>query len=162
MAVRYYSGRDAVFIFRPTAETTDTVTGQKGVKAFQWSLQADVGLLATTTLGDNINSYIPDRVDYTGSATLLYYEDDAENAGNNYTGDILSRLFKTGTGGVTTSDEVGFMMRIKGSDTEKHDMTLNGYITRASIGATVGDVISAQINFTANGALIETSMAALT
>ena len=54
------------------------------------------------------------------------------------------------------------MLRIRGSNTEKHDMTLNGYVTSVSIGATVGDVISAQINFTANGALVETSMAALT
>ena len=162
MTVRYYSGRDAVFIFRPTAVTTAAATGEVAVKATQWNLQADVGLLSTTTLGDNINSYIPDRVNYTGSATLLYYEADAEGAGNNSTGDIMSRLFKTGTGGITTSDEVGFMLRIRGSNTEKHDMTLNGYVTSVSIGATVGDVISAQINFTANGALVETSMAALT
>ena len=166
MAVRYYSGRDALFIFRPTVATTDDVTGQTAIKATQWSLQAEVGLLSTTTLGDSINSFIPDRVTYTGSATLLYYENDAEGNGDNFTGDIMSRVFKTGTGGVTTSDEAGFMLRIRGgsgvSNDEKHDMTLNGYLTSVSIGATVGDIITAQVSFTASGALIETSMAALT
>ena len=162
MAVRYYSGRDALFIFRPTVATTDDVTGQVEIKATQWSLQAEVGLLSTTTLGDSINSFIPDRVSYTGSATLLYYEGDAEGNGNNLTGDLMSRVFKTGTGGVTTSDEAGFMLRIRGGSNEKHDMTLNGYLTSVSIGATVGDIITAQVSFTASGALIETSMAALT
>ena len=166
MAVRYYSGRDALFIFRPTVATTDVVTGQTAIKATQWSLQAEVGLLSTTTLGDSINSFIPDRVTYTGSATLLYYENDAEGNGNNFTGDIMSRVFKTGTGGVTTSDEAGFMLRIRGgsdvSNDEKHDMTLNGYLTSVSIGATVGDIITAQVSFAESVALIETSMAAMT
>ena len=167
MAVRYYSGRDALFIFSTglydsTGETVAGTGAQTIIKANSWSLQAEMGLLSTTTLGDSNNTFVPDRVTYTGSATLLYYENDAESNGDNLTGQLMSRLYKTGTGGVTKGDEAGFKLRIRGGNDEKHDITLNGYLTSISIGATVGDIITAQVSFTANGALLETSMAALT
>ena len=167
MTVRYYSGRDALFIFSTglydsTGETVAGTGAQTIIKASSWNLQADMGLLSTTTLGDSNNTFIPDRVTYTGSATLLYYENDAEGNGDNLTGQLMSRLYKTGTGGVTTSDEAGFKLRIRGGSDEKHDVTLNGYLTSISIGARVGDIITAQVSFTANGALMDTSMAALT
>ena len=164
MTVRYYSGRDALFIFSTGLYDTagETTGSQTIIKATTWNLQAEMGLLSTTTLGDSNNTFIPDRVTYTGSATLLYYENDAEGNGDNLTGRLMSSLYKTGTGGVTTSDEAGFKLRIRGGSDEKHDITLNGYLTSVSIGATVGDIITAQVSFTANGALMETSMAALT
>ena len=167
MTGRYYSGRDALFIFSTglydsTGETVAGTGAQNIIKANSWSLQAEMGLLSTTTLGDSNNTFVPDRVTYTGSATLLYYENDADANGENHTGQLMSRLYKTGTGGVTTSDEAGFKLRIRGGSDEKHDVTLNGYLTSISIGARVGDIITAQDSFTANGALMETSMAALT
>ena len=166
MTVRYYSGRDALFIFNTglydSSGEVDGIGVQNIVKASSWNLQADMGLLSTTTLGEAYNTFIPDRVTYTGSATLLYYENDAEANGDNYTGQLMSKLYKTGTGSVTTSDEAGFKLRIRGGNNEKHDVTLNGYLTSVSIGATVGDIITAQVSFTANGALMEASMAALT
>ena len=97
MAVRYYSGRDALFIFSTglydsTGETVAGTGAQNIIKANSWSLQAEMGLLSTTTLGDSNNTFIPDRVTYTGSATLLYYENNADANGDNFTGQLLSLI----------------------------------------------------------------------
>lgn len=117
------------------------------VKVTNWTLQADLETLETTTLGDSQRNYVPGVQSFSGSASLLYYI-DADNTNDAST--LLRKLVKTS--GVTTSDTVSLTLRLT-SDSGNNDVTLTAYITSASIGASVGEIVSAQINFQGTGAL---------
>lgn len=133
-----------------------TFTGRDGrlllgsdtlVKVTNWTLQADLETLETTTLGDSQRNYVPGVQSFSGSASLLYYI-DADNTNDAST--LLRKLVKTS--GVTTSDTVSLTLRLT-SDLGNNDVTLTAYITSVSIGAAVGEIVSAQINFQGTGAL---------
>lgn len=117
------------------------------VKVTNWTLQADLETLETTTLGDSQRSYVPGVQSFSGSASLLYYI-DADNTNDAST--LLRKIVKTT--GVTTSDTVSLTLRLA-SDLGNKDVTLTAYITSVSIGASVGEIVSAQINFQGTGAL---------
>lgn len=133
-----------------------TFTGRDGrlllgsdtlVKVTNWTLQADLETLETTTLGDSQRNYVPGVQSFSGSASLLYYI-DADNTNDAST--LLRKLVKTS--GVTTSDTVSLTLRLT-SDLGNNDVSLTAYITSVSIGASVGEIVSAQINFQGTGAL---------
>lgn len=117
------------------------------VKVTSWTLQADLETLESTTLGDAQRSYVPGVQSFSGSASLLYYidTDDTNDAST-----LLRKLVKTS--GVAASDTVTLTLRLAG-DNGNNDVTLTAYITSASIGASVGEIVNAQISFQGTGAL---------
>jgi hypothetical protein len=117
------------------------------VKVTNWSLQADLETLETTTLGDAQRSYVPGVQSFSGSASLLYYI-DTDNTNDAST--LLRKLVKTS--GVSSTDTVSLTLRLAG-DTGNNDVTITAYITSVSIGASVGELVTAQINFQGTGAL---------
>lgn len=117
------------------------------VKVTNWSLQADLETLETTTLGDSQRSYVPGVQSFSGSASLLYYI-DTDNTNDAST--LLRKLVKTS--GVASTDTVTLTLRLAG-DTGNNDVTITAYITSVSIGASVGELVTAQINFQGTGAL---------
>lgn len=131
---KMYTGRDG----RMLLGTTDLG------KVTNWTLQADLETLETTSLGDSQRSYTPGVQSFSGSATLLYYNDGTKNDAST----LLREIVKTGS--VTTP--VTLTMRLT-DGTKNSDATFSAYITSASIGASVGEVSSAQISFQATGAL---------
>ena len=136
---KVYTGRDGVMQLAGTALA----------KVVNFSLSANLETLETTTLSENIRSYTPGISGYSGSATLLYYKDD-NNAIN--TTDLLNKLYKTGTTGVSSSDTVELTFRwVDGTD--NNDIKLTAYVTSASIGAATGDIVRAEIAFQGTGAL---------
>ena len=136
---KVYTGRDGVM----------QLAGTTLAKVVSFSLQANLETLETTTLNENIRSYTPGISGYTGSATLLYYKDDSDNIN---TTDLLNKLYKTGTAGVSSSDTVELTFRwVDGAD--NNDIKLTAYVTSASIGASTGDIVRAEISFQGTGAL---------
>ena len=136
---KVYSGRDGVM----------QLAGTTLAKVVNFSLSANLETLENTTLSENIRSYTPGISGYSGSATLLYYKDD-NNAIN--TTDLLNKLYKTGTTGVSSSDTVELTFRwVDGTD--NNDIKLTAYVTSASIGAATGDIVRAEIAFQGTGAL---------
>jgi hypothetical protein len=136
---KVYTGRDGVL----------QLGGTTLAKVVNFQLSANLETLETTTLSDNIRSYSPGVAGYSGSATLLYYKDDD---GDFNTTDILNKLYKTGTDGVSSSDTVELTFRwVDGTD--NNDIKLTAYITSASIGAATGDIVRAEIAFQGTGAL---------
>ena len=141
---KVYTGRDGSLLLG-----SSTV-----VKVTNWSLQADLETLETTTLGDSVRTYTPGIQSFSGTATLLYYKSDS-NVIN--TSGLLNKLVKTGTTCVLSSDTVTITLRLAdGSD--QNDITMTAYITSATIGASVGEIVSAQISFQATGALTTASI----
>jgi hypothetical protein len=139
-----YTGRDGQLLLG-----TDVL-----VKVTSWSIQADLELLETTSLGDNLRTFTPGIQSFGGSASLIYYKADDSSIDAS---DLLRKLVRTGTGGVTAADAVTLTLRLAdGSDL--NDISLTAYITSASIGASVGEIVSAQISFQASGALTAASV----
>lgn len=136
---KVYTGRDGVL----------QLGGTTLAKVVNFQLSSNLETLETTTLNENIRSYVPGVAGYSGSATLLYYKDDS---GTINTTNVLNKLYKTGTDGVSSSDTVELTFRwVDGAD--NNDIKLTAYITSASIGAATGDIVRAEIAFQGTGAL---------
>jgi len=141
---KVYSGRDGVM------QLSDTTLA----KVVSFSVQSNLETLETTTLNENLRTYLPGVSGYSGSATLLYYKDADDNIN---TTDLLNKLYKTGTDGVSSDDTVKLTFRwIDGTD--NNDITLNAYITSASIGAATGEIVRAEISFQGTGELSAVSV----
>jgi hypothetical protein len=141
---KVYTGRDGVM----------QLAGSTLAKVVNFAVSSNLETLETTTLGDGVRSYSPGVTGYSGSATLLYYKDD-NNAIN--TTDLLNKLIKTGTAGVSSTDTVELTFRwVDGTD--NNDIKLTAYITSASIGAATGDIVRAEIAFQGTGALATASI----
>jgi hypothetical protein len=123
-------------------------------KVTTWSLESSVEMLEITTLGENLRSFTPGIQGFTGSASLIYYKDDN---GRNDASTLLQKLVRTGTGGVTTSDLVTLTLRLADGGSNR-DVTFDAYITSATIGASVGEIVAAQISFQVTGALTGASI----
>jgi hypothetical protein len=122
------------------------------VKVTNWSLTGNLEMLETTSLGDNQRTYAPGVQDFSGSATLLYYND---GTGRNDAALALRKVLRIG--GVSEGDTVDMRLRLVEGNTN-HDVRLATYITSVSFGASVGEVSSAQINFQGTGALSEVTL----
>ena len=141
---KVYTGRDGVM----------QVGGSTLAKVVSFSVQSNLETLETTTLGDNIRSYSPGILGYTGSATLLYYK---EEDGSINTSTLLNKLVKTGTAGVSSSDTVELTFRwVDGTD--NNDIKMTAYVTSANIGAATADLARAEISFIGTGALSAASV----
>ena len=141
---KVYTGRDGVM----------QLAGTTLAKVVSFSVSSNLETLETTTLGDGVRSYSPGVTGYSGSATLLYYKDDSNSIN---TTNLLNKLIKTGTTGVSSSDTVELTFRwVDGTD--NNDIKLTAYITSASIGAATGDIVRAEVSFQATGALSTASI----
>lgn len=136
---KVYTGRDGAL----------QIAGTTVAKVVSFAFQSDLETLETTTLSDNIRSYSPGIVGYSGSASLLYYKDDSDSIN---TTSILSKLVKTGTAGVSSTDTVELTFRwVDGTD--NNDIKMTAYVTSASMGAATADLVRAEISFVGTGAL---------
>ena len=117
------------------------------VKVTNWSMTGSLEMLETTSLGDSQRTYCPGLQEFSGSATLLYYND---GTGRNDAATALRKVLRID--GVSEGDTVDMRLRLlEGSI--NHDVRLTAYITSVSFGASVGEVSSAEINFQGTGAL---------
>lgn len=121
--------------------------GVDQIKVTNWSLTGNLEMLETTSLGDSQRSYCPGVQDFSGSATLLYYND---GTGRNDAALALRKVLRID--GVNQGDTVDMRLRLVEGNTN-HDVRLATYITSVTFGASVGEVSSAQINFQGTGAL---------
>jgi hypothetical protein len=126
--------------------------GMEQIKVTNWSLTGNLEMLETTSLGDSQRTYAPGVQDFSGSATLLYYND---GTGRNDAALALRKVLRIG--GVSEGDTVDMRLRLVEGNTN-HDVRLATYITSVSFGASVGEVSSAQINFQGTGALAEVTL----
>lgn len=136
---KVYTGRDGQLLLG-----SDTL-----VKVTSWSLQADLELLETTSLGDARRTFAPGVLSYSGSASLIYYKEDN---GDLDASTLLRKLVNTNASGATVADAVTLTLRLAdGSDL--NDVTMTAYLNSVQIGAAVGEIVSAQVSFQATGNL---------
>jgi hypothetical protein len=124
------------------------------VKVTNWSLQADVELLETTSLGEAHRTFTPGIKGFSGTATLIYYKEDD---GSIDASSLLTKIINTSASGSSTADAATLTLRLA-DGTDLNDVTLTAYINSATIGASVGEIVTTQISFQATGALTGASV----
>lgn len=141
---QFFSGKDGVFLLSASSADGSYFNANQA-KVVDWSLEASVDTLETTTLRDTARTYIPSIQQATGSASLLFYLD----GGNSLVFNILDAVAKKDGTSVTERRfmklalERGILMKFA------------CYITSCSVAVGTGDVAKANINFTVDGAIDE-------
>lgn len=120
-----YSGKDGVIVFNNNTQT----------RVRNWSVQTNVDMLETTDLGDSERNYIAGLKSATGSATIMYHDD------NSTLRNILSSSITAGTP-YPARLELRWGAR---------DLDFNAYINSVSITCSTGEIMTADISFTMTG-----------
>jgi len=139
---KIYTGRDGRLL----------IDGTEQIKVSNWSMTGNLETLETTTLGDSQRTYTPGVQEFSGSASLLYYND---GTGRNDAATALKKVLRVA--GVSTSDTVDLRLRLV-EGTTNQDVRLTAYITSVNFGASVGEVSRADISFQGTGALSEVTI----
>jgi hypothetical protein len=157
----FYTGRSGKLYLTPILPAFPTqvtpADNQAVLKIRDWSIETSLELLETTTIDTAIKTYTPGMVSSTGSATVMYYRLEGET-GVQFE-QLLNKVMKTSTEGVTTSDRVGMVLRAgaqpgAASDV-KDDIAFNAYITSAGITVGTGELTSVSLQFTVDGPFVE-------
>ena len=119
------------------------------VQNWNWTIQQQV--LDTTTLCDTDRTIIPSTRSTTGTCRLFYY------GGNSAASQLISKIMKTGSsvgdGDNAESEQVTFKLEVDG-----RYVTIPAFITSASMNCAVGEVVSVDISFEANGAALQNTL----
>jgi hypothetical protein len=151
----FYTGRTGALFFNGSA---NPAASQAVLKIRDWSLDTSLELLETTTIDTAVKSYTPGAVSSTGSATVMYYRKETSDTGVQFE-QLLNKIMKNSTAGVTTADRVVLVLRAgteAGTSSDvKDDIRFNAYITNASITVATGELTSVAIQFTVDGPFLE-------
>jgi len=129
MTAKVFSGKDGQLL----------VGGVSIGKVIDWSFEGQNETLETTTLNDTSRTYVYGLKGYSGSATLLYYKNDAGSFN-------IKSLLDSAISGTTAVD-----LKFRLSDTTDREVALSALITSYSTGVSVGEVVRMQFSFTATG-----------
>ena len=145
----FYSGIDGVVYFGSAATASEGGCSAK-VKNFQWSISQNV--LDTTSLCDTDKTIIPGVRSTSGSCSLHYYTGGSDSASK-----LINKIVKAGVsypnGDTARSEQVTFKLQIDGNS-----ITIPAYITQASMTCAVGEVVSVDISFEADGAVTQNTL----
>jgi hypothetical protein len=153
----FYTGRTGKLFLVPNFNS-EPIASQSVLKIRDWSLETSLELLETTTIDTAVKTYTPGMVSSTGSATVMYYRSEPGEVGVQFE-QLLNKVMKTTTAGVTESDRVGMVLRVgaqpgAGADI-KDDIAFNAYITTAGITVGTGELTSVSLSFTVDGPFVE-------
>lgn len=126
----YYSGKDGTLTYGPNSVAV--------AKVSSWSFSSSVDTLETTALTDGDRSYVPGLRQFSGSATIFYYDDAPKP--------LLARI--VGTSAVTESSVIGIKLGWGGKYIQG-----NVIITSGELNCAVGEVMQASIQFQFTGTL---------
>lgn len=120
-------------------------------KVQNWTWAVSQQVLDTTTLCDTDRTIIPSTRSTTGTCRLFYY------GSNSAASKLINKIVKTGSsvgdGDNAESDQVTFKLEVDG-----RYITIPAYITNASMNCAVGEVVSVDISFEANGAALQNTL----
>ena len=130
MSDKVFSGKDGQLL----------IGSSSVVKVIDWSFEGQNETLETTTLNDSSRTYVYGLSGYSGSATLLYYKNDAGSFN-------VKTLLDSAIAASTPLPEVTLRL----ADTTNREIMMDVLITSYSIGVSVGEVVRVQFSFTATG-----------
>ena len=148
----FYSGKDGQLL----------IAGNKAAKVQSWAYSSSQAVLETTSLEDTDRTLIPGIRSYSGSARLFYYQTASGTAGDVTT--LLTKSIKAVTsssageeGKAAAADLVQLKLNIEDGAHDRY-ITFNVYITGVSMNSAVGEVLSADISWEADGAPTEVNI----
>ena len=152
---KYYSGQDGELFVADSGQ--DIATDHKIAKVRSWSFTLNTAVLETASLGDFDRTIIPGMSSTTGSCNIYYYVEDT-NTSHNATSTssprlsekIIKGILPRSSGSTTSSTErpkVKFRFQVD----NKHYLDLNAVITSLTMTNSVGEVMSAEVNFEGDG-----------
>ena len=155
----FYTGRSGkLYLTSILTSAPSPAENQSVLKIRDWSIETSLELLETTTIDTAVKTFTPGMVSSTGSATVMYYRSEPGDVGIQFE-QLLGKVMKTTTAGVTESDRVGIILRAgsqAGAGVDiKDDIAFNAYITSASITVGTGELTSVSIQFTVDGPFLE-------
>ena len=158
---KYYSGQDGELFVADSGQDVGTAANQIA-KVRSWSFTLNTAVLETVSLGDFDRTIIPGMSSTTGSCNIYYYVEDT-NTSHNATTDtsngisnprlsdkIIKGILPRSSGNTPSSIErpkVKFRFQVDA----KHYLDLNAVITSLTMTNSVGEVMSAEVNFEGDG-----------
>jgi len=150
--VPFYSGKDGQLL----------IAGTKAAKVQSWSYSSSQAVLETTSLEDTDRTIVAGVRSYSGSARLFYYQTASGTAGDVTT--LLTKSIKAVTsssageeGKAAAAESVQLKLNIEDGSHDRY-ITFNVFITGVSMNSAVGEVLSADISWEADGAPTEVNM----
>ena len=137
------------------------IDGTAAGKVTNWNFSSSMAPLSTTSLEDTDQTYINGMRSISGSASLYYY-DTGGVSNTNSASTLIDKLIKTRTtaddaGKAAQAENVTLRLQIKEGNIVKQ-IEIDVLLTNATMNMAVGEVLSAQISFQANGAPTELSL----
>lgn len=117
-----YSGKDGSITFENKAQG----------RIRNWSISTNVDMLDATNLGDGARRYEAGLKSATGSATIMYHNDNFNLRG------VIDNCITTGT---PTAALLSFIWGTK-------NLNFNAFVNSVSITCTTGEIMTADISFT--------------
>jgi len=119
-----------------------------------WSINQSMDVLETTTMGATDRTLIAGVRSYTGSATLIYYQENNSNVKL-----MANQTFITGgrndynsdTYGQNSKPSLSYLILRCTDGSDNYDLQCYAYITGLSVTCTVGEVVTAEITFEGHG-----------
>lgn len=144
----FYSGINGKMYF---GTGTTATSGGCEAKVQNWTWSTNQAMLETTALCDTDRTIIPGIRSTTGSCRLFYY------GASSSASQLINKIVKTGTtvgdGINAESEQVTFKLEVDG-----RYVTIPAYITSASMNCAVGEVVSVDISFEADGAALQNTL----
>jgi hypothetical protein len=135
---RQYSGIDGNLL----------VDDVRVARVSSWSFTATADTLETTSLGDFARNYIYSIQSFSGTATIFYYE----NAANQIDGSgLLTDVVRTTATPVEPTHVLE--LRFTGGNVANRSVKFRCALNEVEITATTGEITQANISFTVCGAL---------
>ncbi len=147
---QYFSGQHGrIFASAAGAGTANPIGSIRS-----WSINQTMNVLETTTMGATDRTVIPGVRSYTGSATLIYYQENNSNVKlianqsfmKNGTNDYNSDTY-----GANAKPTLSYMILRCTDGSNNYDLQCYVYITGLSMTCTVGEVVTAEITFEGHG-----------
>lgn len=136
------------------------INGTRAAKVQNWSFNATMAPLETTTLEDTDRTSIPGLRNTSGTCTLYYYSDTSGSAPTNSCDALIHSLMKEAPAGTPAASSDAVELKLMVNDGSATGRYIQGqvWITSVSMTMAVGSVFSCNASFEFNGAPIEVSM----
>ena len=124
----------------------------KVARVSSWSFSGQAETLETTSLGDFARDYVYGVQSFSGSATVFYYE----NAANQIEGkSLLSDVIRT----TETPAEPTHVLDLRlGNGSKTRNVKFKCALNSVDVSAATGEIIQSQISFTVCGPLITAAL----
>jgi len=148
---KYYSGQDGKLFIQPSTDTSGIEAADEIAKVRSWSFTLNTAVLETVSLGDFDRTIIPGMSSTTGSCNIYYYSENPNNPSNS--GRLSSTIFTTilPKAGNTPSSIERPKVKFRFQVDTNHYLDLNAVLTSLTMTNSVGEVMSAEVNFEGDG-----------